>query len=267
MLALWSREDEDRRRVREHLPEGREVRAAGSWEEFRRLYAQADCALVVAPDPEPDLFARLQTLQRNPSDPPVVLVTRRDPSSLRKLKDVMLEEVVWTDALEEELAAAVRRADGERWFRRLESELEAASDLSPTLVAALTRALRRRPPLTAVQDLAGEVERDRRTLWHHWRKVIGEEDDLTLKGFLDWVLLLRAAARKTPDRSWREVAEELGVHVRTLRRVARRQCDSSLQGLSNGSRDAFFAAFEERVMAPLLAGERSGGRTEGNGKA
>lgn len=258
MLALWSREDEDRQRVLDHLPDSWDARPAGSWEAFRRLCPDAVCGVVVAPDPEPELFARLQTLHGVTSDPPLVLVTRRDPSNLRQLKDVLLDEVVWTDALTEELHAAIRRADAERRFRRLEQRLEDAAGLSPTLVAALTRALRRRPPLTSVQALAREVDRDRRTLWHHWRNVIGEDDDLTLKGFLDWVLLLRAAARKTDSKSWREVAEELGVHARTLRRVARRQFDRSLQELSEGDRDVFFTAFEDEVMAPLLAGGSTG---------
>lgn len=257
MLALWSHEDDERERVTEQLRGDWEVRPAGSWEAFRRLYPEAGCAVVAAPDPDPDLFARLQTLQREPTDPPVILVTRRDPTKLRELKNVLLEEVVWTDALEEELVAAVRRADSERWFRRLEARLREASGIQPTLAAALVRALRRRPPFTSVQALAGEVNRDRRTLWHHWRNALNEADDLTLKGFLDWILLLRAAARKTEDRSWREVSEELGVHTRTLRRVARRQFDRSLKGLANGDREVFFDAFEREVMAPLLSGEEA----------
>lgn len=260
MLALWSPEGEERRRVLERVPEGRDVRTAGSWEAFRRLFPEARCAVVVAPDPDPELFARLQTLQHHHPEPAVVLVTRRDPSNLRHLKDVILEEVVWTDALEGELEAAIRRAEAERRFRRLAGRLADAGDLSPTLAAALTRALRRRPPLTSVQALAGEVERDRRTLWHHWRNVIGQEEDLTLKAYLDWILLLRAAARKTEDASWREVAEELGVHARTLRRVARRQFDRPLQGLANGERQAFFTAFEREVMEPLV--EHEGGDGE-----
>lgn len=257
MLALWSAEEKDRERILEQLGDGWNVRPAGSWEAFRRLYPAAVCAVVAAPDPDPDLFARLQTLRREPTDPPVILVTRRDPGNLRELKNVLLEEVVWADALGEELETAVRRADSERWFRRLEARLRGASGIPPTLAAALVRALRRRPPFTSVQALAGEVDRDRRTLWHHWRNALDEDDELTLKGFLDWVLLLRAAAWKTEDRSWREVSEELGVHTRTLRRVARRQFDRSLKGLANGDREGFFDAFEQEVMAPLLSDEEA----------
>lgn len=258
MLVLWARDEEDRKRVLDRLPDPRNVRPSGSWEGFRRRYPEAGCALVVAPGPEPELLARLQTLRRHHPEPSIVLMTRRDPSGLRRLKDVVVEEVVWTDAPEEELDAAVRRAEAERRFRRMEEMLMEAREISPTLAAALARALRRRPPLNSVQSLAGQVDRDRRTLWHHWRNVVGEETDLTLKGFLDWILLLRAVARKTGGRSWRQVAGELGIHTRTLRRVARRRLDRSLEEISGGNDEAFFLAFEREVMEPLLAGGWTG---------
>lgn len=255
MLAMWSPQEETGQRALPHLPDDREVRSAGSWEAFRRLYRDADCALVMAPDPGSELFARIGTLKERHPARPVLLVTCRDPAVLRRLKDVVLEEVVWTDALDEELGPAIRRADAERRFRRLQDELEAAGHLPETLVTTLALALRRRPPLTSVQGLAGEVERDRRTLWHHWRNAVGEEADLTLKGFLDWVLLLRAAARKAEGRSWREVAAELDVHPRTLRRVAGRHFDRPLRELSEDAWSEFFAAFEADVMGTLLSSD------------
>ena len=253
MLALWSPEDDHRQRALPHLPGDREVRSAGSWEAFRQLYPEAECAVVMAPDPPPELLARLGTLKRRHPDRPVLLVTRRDPAALRRLKDVVLEEVVWTDALEDELAPALRRADAERRFRRLQRELEAAASLPPTLARALALALRRRPPLTSVQALAGEVERDRRTLWHHWDNAVGEDAELTMKGFLDRVLLLRAAACKNGGRSWREVSAELDVHPRTLRRVAGRHSDRPLQELPDDAWSGLFDAFEREVMGALLS--------------
>lgn len=252
MLALWSPEEEARRRVREHLPEDREVRAAGSWEAFRRIYPRADSGVVVAPDPGAELLGRIDTLKRRHPEGAVVLVTRRDPSNLRRIKDLVLEEIVWTDALDEELDPALRRADAERRFRRLGAELEADPSLPPTLVSALTLALRRRPPFTSVQALATEVERDRRTLWHHWRNVVGAEADLTLKELLDRILLLRAGARKTGDGNWREIADELGVHPRTLRRIAGRHLERPLRELSEDLRRDCFDAFEREVRQCLL---------------
>lgn len=263
MLTLWVSEEADRELAMRGAPGRRDVRTVEAWGGFRRLFPEVPCAGVVSPDPDPDLFARLQALKDQHPDVPLVLVTRRRPSILRRLKDVTVEEVVWIDEMETELWAAVRRADAERQFRRLAGRLAELPRLPSTLTAALVRALRRRPPFTSVQTLAGEVGRDRRTLWHHWRNAVGEEQDLTLKAYLDWVLLLRATVRKTGQQSWRQVAEELGVHARTLRRVARRRFGKSLQQLSSRDPEAVFTAFEEGVMATLLADPDEGEATEG----
>lgn len=258
MLALWIPEDADPGAVAS-APGEWEVRSVEAWGGFRRLFPEARCAVVVAPDPGPDLFARLQALKDRHPGIPLVLATRRHPATLRRLKDITVEEVVWMDEMETQLWPAVRRADAERWFAGLADRISADPELPTTLAAALERALRRRPPFTSVQALAGEIERDRRTLWHHWRNAVGEDRDLTVKVFLDWVILLRAAARKTGDRSWRRVAAELGVHGRTLRRVARRRCEEPLQRLADRGRETVFAAFEDEVVDPLLAGPSEAG--------
>lgn len=190
--------------------------------------------------------------QRDPAVP-FLLVTRRDPDALRLLKNVVLEEVIWADEIDRQLPLALRRAAVERRLRDIEERIRAASHLSPTLVAALVRAARRRPPLTSVRELAAEVDRDRRTVWHHWRDAFeAETDDLTPKGFLDWVLVLRAGAAYVEGRSWKGVARELGVHTRTLRRVADRRLDATLDEMAARDTDELFERFEREVMGALL---------------
>lgn len=256
MLGIYSEDAELTQRLRRRLPDPRAAGVVAGWEEYPRLFGRVECGIVVAPDPEPELFARMQSLKERHPLHPIVLVTRKNPRALRRLKDVVLEEVIWADELDE-LAAALQRARAERCFREIESRLRRCSHLSPTLVAALARAVRRRPPLTSVGTLAAEVDRDRRTLWHHWRDAIRERSDLTPKGFLDWILLLRAASGKTDGTPWRRVARDLGVHTRTIRRVADRRLQASLDRLTTGDREAFFRAFDEEVMHPLAAsGER-----------
>lgn len=259
MLALWAPEEEVRRQVLEVLDTEEEVRIAGSWREFRHTFADADCGLVAEPEPRPELFGHLRSLRSRRPEGTLVLTLRRRPRILRRLKDVIVEEVVWMDELGD-LPAAVQGAETERRLQALERRVRDADHLPGTLADAVVCSLRSRPPLTSVQELAAELERDRRTLWHHWRNAVDEEaSGLTLKGFLDWIVLLRATSMKTASRSWNDVAEELGVHARTLRRVSQRRMDASLRELSSaaGQEEAFFAAFHGEAIEPLLDG--SGG--------
>lgn len=256
MLALWAPEPEVRRQVLEVLDTEEEVRVAGTWREFRHAFSDAGCGLVAEPEPRPELFGHLRSLRSRRPEGTLVLTLRRRPRVLRRLKDVIVEEVVWMDELGD-LPAAVQGAETERRLQALERRVREADHLPETLVDAVVCSLGSRPPLTSVQELAAELERDRRTLWHHWRNAVDQEaSDLTLKGFLDWIVLLRAGSMKTASRSWHEVAKELGVHARTLRRVAQRRMGASLRDLSPaaGQEDAFFSAFHEEAIAPLLAG-------------
>lgn len=266
MLVLWAPEEEVRRRVLEVLDGvGEEIRIAASWQEFRAELSGADCGVVAEPEPRPELFGQLQALEGRRAT--LVLTLRRNPRVLRRLKDVIVQEVVWLDELSE-LPAAVRGARTERRLRDVEHDVRACDHLPGTLVDALSRSLRSRPPLTSVQELASDLERDRRTLWHHWRNAVDEEESrLTLKGFLDWVVLLRAAALKTGRRSWHDVAEDLGVHARTLRRMAKRRMGVSLRDLAPPPvrGDETFEAFRQEALAPLLEAAPRG-RSGGNGR-
>jgi len=237
-----------------------EVVACRARETFRTSLEEADCAVVVAaPSGDPEVLADLR-LVRESDGPgagvPLVLCVPRSSGSLRRLGEVSADEIVWLDALEEELAAAVQRAEAERRFRDLRRRLAERDDLSPTLSEALGRALTRRPPVTSVQRLAREVDRDRRTLWHHWNRAVRSDAELTLKAFLDWIVLLRAAVERTDAESWEEVADEFGVHARTLRRAARRRTEDPLGRLTNGGLEPCFRAFEEEVLPLLGARER-----------
>lgn len=254
MLAIFSEDAELARRTVRRLEDVGETEVFDEWIPLGKRLDRADLVVVAAPDPDRDLFARMQAHKGRAPSVPFILVTRRDPDALRRLTDLSIEEVVWADELDEELFPALRRAEGERRFREYERRLRAARHLSPTLVAALARALRRRPPLASVRSLAAEVDRDRRTVWHHWREAYGEKGDLTPKGFLDWVLLLRAAVARTPGTTWRRVARDVGVHTRTLRRVADRRLDATLDEVAEiAGRDveALFRRFSREVLEPL----------------
>ena len=267
MLVLWAPDQEVRDRVLSVLDAEGDLRVAASWKEFRGAFGADACGIVAEPEPRPELFGHLQALRARGGEGTLILALRRNPTVLRRLKDVIVEEVVWMDELSD-LPAAVRAAETDRRLQRMERRVREADHLPDTLVDAITRSLRSRPPLTSVQKLAVELERDRRTLWHHWRRAVDERGSgLTLKGFLDWIVLLRAAAMKTGSRSWHEVADELGVHARTLRRVAQRRTGESLRDLSPAREQGkdHFAAFRREVMVPLLTASRNGAAAHGRG--
>lgn len=259
MLSLWVQDAAGREQARAALPADTEVRASGAWEAFRTSLADATCGVVMAGRPsDAELFAELRLLREIEAedvgrDVPLVLCLPRSSAVIRRLKDVIVEEVVWLDEMEEELAPAVLRAEAERRFRGYRRRVEGAEELSPTLSRALGRALTRHPPVTTVQRLAEEVDRDRRTLWHHWHQTIAGDDGLTLKGFLDWVVLLRAGVERTATGNWGRVAEEFDLHTRTLRRTARRRTDAPLGRLDDGGLEACFRRFEEEVL-PRITG-------------
>lgn len=253
MLAVYSEDPPLARRTARRLEDHGRPEVFEEWTRLLGNVSRADHVVVAAPEPGPGLLARMEALKQREPGVPFLLVTHRNPEVLRHLKNVVIEEVLWTDELDDELALALRRSEGDRRLRRIDARLREASHLSPTLVAALGRAALRRPPLTSVRELAAEIDRDRRTLWHHWRESFDAgASDLTPKGFLDWVLVLRARAAKTGDRSWSDVARELGVHTRTLRRVAGRRLGAGLEELADRDLDGLLEVFEREVMVPLL---------------
>lgn len=267
MLPLWAPEEDVRQQVLAVLDPVEELRVAATWPEFRQAFGDAGRGLVAEPDPRPELFGHLQALRSLRPGGTLVLTLHRNPRVLRRLKDVIVEEVVWMDELAD-LPAAVHGADVQRRLHQLALRVRGADHLPSTLVEAVVLSLRSRPPLTSVQELSADLERDRRTLWHHWRNAVGRETSrLTLKGFLDWILLIRATSMKTDSRSWYEVADEVGIHPRTLRRVARRRVGESLRELAPtvGDGEACFAAFREEAMEPLLASPPNG-LNGGNGR-
>lgn len=258
MLTVWAEERDTRERLVNAASAEGAVRSCGRWEEFRSSLEKADCAVVAARPSGGQLIADLQLLEdrhggADGGRPALVLCLPRTSRTLRRLKDAAADEVVWLDEVEAELPLAIRRGRAECRFREFRRRIADCEHLSPTLARAIGRALSRQPPVTSVQHLAEEVERDRRTLWHHWNRAVEDSEDLTLKAFLDWVVLLRAAVERSGSESWEEVAHEFGVHARTLRRTARRRTEDRLGRLANGGLEACFRCFEEEVL-PRVTG-------------
>lgn len=252
MIAIYSRDRDLADRAVRVVRDYRHPEVAGAWAQLRNRLDEADQVVVIAPQAPPDLFARVEALKSDDPTLPVVLVTDRAARRLRWLKDLVVEEVVWDDEVGPELPSAVRRADAQRHFRELEARIRACRRLTPVLTAALARAVRRRPPFTSVRAMAGEMGCDRRTLWRHWRRAFGDRDDLGPKGFLDWILLLRASAGAPVRTSWRRIARDAGVEVRTLRRAAGRRLGVPLSEAAGDGIEALRERFRREVLEPLL---------------
>lgn len=242
-------------RLRSFLPREHSTTLAEHWSEVEQHAAGAPCLVVAIGSLRASpLVPRLAALRARQPHRPVVLVTHPDPDNTRHLKDVSVDEVVWCREAERELAAAVRRACGRITgaLLHLAAPLEAAAHLPAALRTALGHACRSELPVRSVNQLAAAVGSDRRTLWYHWTRTVGPDAELRLQDFLHWVLLLRALARKTPDRTWASVASEVGVHGHTLQRFARHLAGGTLPTLEEDGAGAA-SLFRERVLRLLLA--------------
>src|SRR3954454_13080211 len=87
-------------------------------------------------------------------------------------------------------------------IRRLAQALDRAPRLPARLRGALLRACTAPRPFLSVSRLAAASDCDRRTLWRDWRRGVGPDSALRLEDVLHWLLLVRALALKTPQRSW-----------------------------------------------------------------
>jgi methylphosphotriester-DNA--protein-cysteine methyltransferase len=76
---------------------------------------------------------------------------------------------------------------------------------------------------------------------------VGDGSATRLEDVLHWLILARALALKTAERTWRDVAAELRVHPHTLSRFARQFTGLTLRAVAT-DRDA--AAAMERALIP-----------------
>jgi hypothetical protein len=130
--------------------------------------------------------------------------------------------------------------------------LQRAHHLPQRLREALALACDERQPIRTVERLAAMAGCDRRTLWAHWKQSAGRHTPLRLQDFLHWLLLLRAVHRKTLERPWAQVAEEIGVHPHTLSRLTRQLTGNSLRELAAHGHEPLSQRFHNEVLAPVV---------------
>lgn len=257
MLVLYADEQKQVSRVCSVLPPERRVVVAEDWSGVESRVPEAKCSVLLIEwlhtSPVPP---RLSVLKDRYPNHPVILVTRWDPENARRLKDISVEEVVWYREVESELGPVVRRTCTQdyHFLRCLAVPIEEAGHIPATLKQALAFACRSEVPIRSVKHLTAAVGSNRRTLWYQWCKVVGPSSPLRLQDFLHWVLLLRAVGRKTPDRSWATVAEDVGVHPHTLWRFAKQLTGCTLPELA-GEQQEIVQTFRRRVLSFVLGEE------------
>ena len=134
----------------------------------------------------------------------------------------------------------------------LAGSLRRAHHLPQRLRDALALACDAREPIRTVERLAAAAGCDRRTLWAHWKQSAGKRSPLRLQDFLHWLLLLRAAHRKSSERPWAQVAEEIGVHPHTLSRLTRQLTGFSLRELGMNGHAPLAERFQTEVVAVVV---------------
>lgn len=254
MLALLphGREVE---RIRSSLPVGRDVVVVEDWRELERTLNQIDCSTVrivrLRGDP---LFSGLASFKNRHPFHPVVLITRFNRGNARRIKDVFVEEVVWSREVRQDLKTAVGHACSREFnfMRCLAVPLEEAEHLPFGLRRALAYACRSESPVTEVQQLSAATGYDRRRLARYWGETVALSGKLHLSDFLRWLVLLRVVGQKVPGENWAEAAEALDVHPHTLGRYAKEYAGRTLPELEGEGKKELVNLFRKRVLAFLL---------------
>lgn len=231
------------------LSAGWSVCAASDWAQFERAAATADCAVVVLTPAAAEAGARRLAALRVRHPSLRVLVVAPELPGLNGARAEMADEVIPPSEMARELPAALGRACILSRTRKLPQAVREAGHVPARLRQALATASNGGAPVRTVEKLAVLAGCDRRTLWNQWRHAFGEGEGLRLQDYLHWLLLLRATARKTPDRSWGDVADEIGVHPHTLGRLARQLAGRSLRDLAAGGQTALAERFDETVLS------------------
>lgn len=233
MLQLYAADRGVIPEIRAAIPPGQELELINSIADFGRATPPADCSIAAIPSLATGSAAsHLATFKMVHPEHPVILITAWDTENARLLKNLQVDEVVWTEEIGGYLRGVLNEAccSDLNHVRCLAVPIEHAQRLPVPLRRALAFACRNETPVQSINQLARVAGVNRRTLWQQWSSVV-QGSSLRMQDFLHWILLIRALGRKTPDTSWNRVAEEMGMGVGTLARYARQLTGRTLQEL------------------------------------
>jgi AraC-like DNA-binding protein len=195
------------------------VSVVPSWRRFTRPSLMVECAVVVLPVLEGPRFTDLCDWSRR-TRPPAVLVTSFDMDNLVKLTAVLMDELVCVRSITRHLRIAVSAVRNPSPLCAVERHLTEHPSLPYELRIALISGCRAAAPPRTVAEYAAPASCHKSTLYRQFRRC-NPTEDRSLGDFVDWVLLVRALQR-LPGNKLSNVAGELGVDEKTLRRIAER---------------------------------------------
>jgi hypothetical protein len=252
MLAVFSIEPSVNDRIGTLLRK-EELVFSRTWPQFVRSVPVAECAVVVLLDLANPAYQNLKRLRRSGSSlTPIVLVTSGLLQNARRLKDVVVEEVVWESEMEAKLRDAVSCARAAGLLSQLRIHIASATHLPPKVREALTYALTRDPPIRGVSELAVVVGQTRGSLWYQWNKAPRTlRPETSLQTVLDWILLLKAVATRSSGKSWKAAASDMSVHSDTLGSIAKKLTGKTLTDLGAMDFRVLFQRFEQVILATI----------------
>ena len=259
MIAVYCPEERHEARLHTALA-GVNVKRAENWALFTTAVGGCACGVVIVDWLAGNLAVeRLEALRVQYPHKPVVLVTRKDADNVRLSHRVRIDELVWTEELEESLPDALERMLKTHSFKEIVGALEVADALPRRLREALAHLFRSPNVIVTIAALGAAVGCDRRTLWRLWSGSMGSSE-LRLQDIIDWNLLLRAIFLRAQASSWVGIAEQLGVHEHTLSRMSKRLTGLDLRGLGTLPPESVLEIFYNRVLTVITgAGETVGG--------
>lgn len=213
-----------------------ELRLCPDWQLFEAEAVEASCAVVVLHGLGQDNgLARLRDLRNRHQRTPLLLIVPQENTAHLSLLAMEADGTVLLQDVERNLEAGAKLAIVKRTLHEMARALiQKLPATAVKLRRALALAFESERPFTSVTALAARVNCHARTLWYHWRKLGPATSSLRLQDLIDWLLLIDAVARKSPEDSWVSIATDLHVHEQTLAQIAVRLTGVTLRNLPVG---------------------------------
>jgi hypothetical protein len=239
------------------LPTGAELRRASSLNRAEQHLWQASGFVLGLPaGPATETLTRLRLMRRQHPWLPIIAagplpVTGLDARDRLALQQAGVDHVLpWSftprPARDDEPPAPSLLAGEWRTLplRRMAAMVRHVTHIAPLPRQLMVIALCATRPLTSVEELATLADRHRASMWKLWRATARPVP--TAGRFLDWVQLLSLVAHKDTGRTWRAVAEQVGMRPSSVARLARRVLGRPLS--------TFEAPFRYRLFVEFMQG-------------
>lgn len=190
----------------------------------------------------------LISLLNSQGRPPALLVTAFDPENARYFNQMPVVGFAWASEPEEEILDRALCLVNHSERRRLADHVPRACPDRERVKPVVEALFLESTPPSQVQDLARACHRSRGALGDDWNAAWEGSPPVCLKSLVDWAVGLRARELWQRGHSPKEIAWALGIHERTLERIADRLAGmSSYEWLALDSQIVW-----ERVSATIL---------------